>query len=388
MSKSAQKNTLFNYFGKSPQSTTPSRNSAANSSPSVASPSANTTPKRPALTPSNNETPKLKVKRGFLQTPVPQKEGFEAGSLVWAKLESYPWWPSLVCLHPTKKVAKENGKIHVQFFDDPPTRSWIDRRFVKPYTGSSSFESLGMPKPTDRTWKNGCEEADRALEKSLEERLELVVELLPSDEENSNVEENATPRVSRKKKGKEGPTPKRRRIITGGNSDDDSGDEYKPEGPPSESDEEDSVMDVVEEEEPSAAEEDEEESPVKRKRKLPPAKAKSVTSTPSNLNLKSFSADSPSVSQSTKKKLLDFSCRDAEGMVCDSQDAGSRNFSHLSLDFLKPDKVRDAQRRRPDEPDYDPRTLYVPDSFKNSLTPAMVRFFQSSFPTDYCNRLT
>lgn len=38
---------------------------------------------------------------------------------------------------------------------------------------------------------------------------------------------------------------------------------------------------------------------------------------------------------------------------------------------MKPDKIRDAQKRRPNEQDYDPRTLFVPDSFLKDLTPAV-----------------
>ena len=57
-----------------------------------------------------------------------------AGDLVWAKLEGYPWWPSLVCVHPTHKVhSRKEGKsrvIHVQFFDDPPTRGWVKEKCV------------------------------------------------------------------------------------------------------------------------------------------------------------------------------------------------------------------------------------------------------------------
>lgn len=46
-----------------------------------------------------------------------------------------------------------------------------------------------------------------------------------------------------------------------------------------------------------------------------------------------------------------------------------RSFSHLSHDFLQPDKIRDGQKRRPTDPDYDPRTLFVPDSFMTKQTP-------------------
>ena len=96
---SSQKNTLFNYFGKSPQSTTPKRsnNAASGASPCVensSSPSAvNKTPaRRPALTPSNNETPKMRVKQGFSQTPksAVKKGDHKLGSLLWSKLDGYP----------------------------------------------------------------------------------------------------------------------------------------------------------------------------------------------------------------------------------------------------------------------------------------------------------
>jgi hypothetical protein len=31
--------------------------------------------------------------------------------------------------------------------------------------------------------------------------------------------------------------------------------------------------------------------------------------------------------------------------------------------FLSPERIMDAQRRRPDHPDYDPRTLYIPPTW-------------------------
>lgn len=132
MSKSSQKNTIFNYFVKSPSTgnTTPKNGAQSTSVSAVASPAANgassTTPRRPTLTPSNKDTPKLKVKKGFaLQTPIQKTinaTNFTEVDLVWAKLDGYPWWPSLVCQHPVKKMIQLKGKVHVQFFDDPPTR--------------------------------------------------------------------------------------------------------------------------------------------------------------------------------------------------------------------------------------------------------------------------
>ncbi|CAF3104902.1 unnamed protein product [Rotaria sp. Silwood2] len=51
--------------------------------------------------------------------------------------------------------------------------------------------------------------------------------------------------------------------------------------------------------------------------------------------------------------------------------ANDSNFTHLSLDFLKDGKRRDANRRLHTDSNYDSRTLYVPDEYLNTLTPAM-----------------
>lgn len=116
--------------------------------------------------------------------------------------------------------------------------------------------------------------------------------------------------------------------------------------------------------------EDEGETLVKRKCKLPAANSKSVLSTLSNIKL--YTCHSPStISNTRKKKLSDFSCRDNDGTVHDSQ-SEDRRFSYLPYSFLKPKKIRGAQRRRPDDPEYDTRTIYVPDLFKQNLTPASV----------------
>lgn len=47
------------------------------------------------------------------------------------------------------------------------------------------------------------------------------------------------------------------------------------------------------------------------------------------------------------------------------------NWLHFKLDFLKPNKIRDINKNRPGDPDYDERTLYVPEDFLNKQTPAM-----------------
>jgi hypothetical protein len=142
---------------------------------------------------------------------------------------------------------------------------------VKPYNGSKCFSDLGVAnKPLDSNWDKSCKEADEAMDLTDEERLKLVIELLPSDEENSMAEDTPTPKARRQSKG---PPPKRRRLLAPAeDSDEASGDEYKPEAL-SESEVEESL---VEDENQAEIAEDEEEldvTPVKgRKRKLPASK--------------------------------------------------------------------------------------------------------------------
>lgn len=50
-------------------------------------------------------------------------------------------------------------------------------------------------------------------------------------------------------------------------------------------------------------------------------------------------------------------------------------YRHQKYDWLKPDHIRDANKRRPDHPEYDPTTLFVPDSHLNDLTPVSITCF-------------
>lgn len=52
------------------------------------------------------------------------------------------------------------------------------------------------------------------------------------------------------------------------------------------------------------------------------------------------------------------------------------NWLHNDLDFLKPDKIKDINKKRPTDPDYDSRTLYVPESFLKDMTPAMRQWWE------------
>lgn len=51
-------------------------------------------------------------------------------------------------------------------------------------------------------------------------------------------------------------------------------------------------------------------------------------------------------------------------------------YLHNKLDFLKPQNIRDKNKNRPTDRDYDPGTLYVPADYLDKLTPAMRQYWQ------------
>ncbi|CAG4959685.1 unnamed protein product [Colias eurytheme] len=69
-----------------------------------------------------------------------------------------------------------------------------------------------------------------------------------------------------------------------------------------------------------------------------------------------------------KKKENDYVAPKSEPQEVSPIEDG--DWTHCKLDWLKPDKIRDAQKRRPDDPEYDPTTLYVPQEFMKKQTPA------------------
>jgi hypothetical protein len=69
-----------------------------------------------------------------------------------------------------------------------------------------------------------------------------------------------------------------------------------------------------------------------------------------------------------------YECHLLQNTEAKQSEAGSaESWPHLKLEFLKPNKIRDAKRRTPADPDYDPKTLHVPEEFKRNLTPVSNR---------------
>ncbi|BES93758.1 DNA mismatch repair protein [Nesidiocoris tenuis] len=143
-------------------------------------------------------------------------------------------------------------------------------------------------------------------------------------------------------------------------------DSYQPDGSASEDNDDGSA---VSEDEDESSEQEDDDSPnskkgTKRKRKKEPTRS-TKKAKPSGKPTKNKIAASgrPSLNSSTSS-IPEHSEATAGGLGEDGQ-----NWTHLQMDFLKPEKIKDASGRRPSDPDYDCRSLYVPKDFLLDQTP-------------------
>ncbi|XP_068597321.1 DNA mismatch repair protein Msh6 [Brachionichthys hirsutus] len=335
---------------------------------------------------------------------------FKAGALVWARLEGHPWWPCMVVPQPLSgqqlRVGGRDQRVHVHFFDEPPTRGWVSSKYVREYRGSDSSDASagGVFFSGKAAVRRAMALADEVMFDSPEERLKTPLCTEPSDEEDDEEEEmefeqptesdeelsdddeqkngNAkSPRVGRRlsrASTETGSKAKRRRIIVASDSDG-SGEEFKPEQAASSSEEEEEEEDagtVIGEE---SAQESEPESPVKpTKRKRPAEKSAARTPEVPAAPPAAQRGAPAAVSAGAKSRLSAFSAPDS----FESQETGSGAgggaaiWDHDKLEWLRDGRRKDVKRRRQTEDDYDPTTLHVPEDFLNGTTPGVRRWWQ------------
>lgn len=350
--------------------------------------------------------------------------------ILWAKLEGHPWWPSLVCNHPTQGLFQLKDKCHVQFFGEPRSRAWVKTRQVKPFVKKFN-NNVGDP-----TAKKAARQAEDALSLTREERKELV-NCLPSDEEEStgdseqtmqldgspsielsgqkrkiaddslnkdgdddDNEDEVTGRKNNSKRPRRKATvrnskTKKRRVIESG-SEGDSEDDYKPDVDAVDDDDEScsSGVDENESEDEVHSEDEIEENIEKpsRKRKrgkvFTPHQNKTKTRKPSTPRTPNTSSNVASMISTTTpsavlpgsltKKVSSSANKAAESLARFQMSSsptnspnvdnenGEGSYTHEKLDWLKEDKRRDKHGRPVTHPEYDSRTLLVPSSFLNS----------------------
>ncbi|KAF2367994.1 DNA mismatch repair protein MutS clamp [Trinorchestia longiramus] len=351
---------------------------------------------------SDSATPKKEVSKTI------KLKGVELTELciVWGKLEGHPWWPGIICLPPLGDTFLRKNAVHMQFFEDPPSRGWVRESFLKPYGDPMK---VGVPTYKDQGWKKAKALADDAAKLPLEERRSLLVthELSDvemqddeesdavTDEGNSSKEnidtsclsESVSPKANKKraKRKSDSEQPAKRRKIVLLSESDESADEYKPEKEEDSSDE--SVSSGVDEnevskDEPLLSENELTPSPSSVKKSKAASKKQTASAsngcmtpkmaatpytpsappfTPYTPTAPPYSPAAASASPSLKSKLSLFAAK--ESVEAESEGG------YTKPSFLLPENIKDAAGRRPDHPDYDCRTLYVPESFLNQQTP-------------------
>lgn len=105
---------------------------------------------------------------------------YGAGSVVWAKMDGWPWWPGLVDDDPDTMEfvwtdeGKETGSwYHVVFFDrGTVSRAWIRRENLMSYKKGQPAFSKGVPvaKSLLERRLDAVREAERALDMDLTQR--------------------------------------------------------------------------------------------------------------------------------------------------------------------------------------------------------------------------
>lgn len=350
-------NTLFAYFSKSPKADAAAAVEAVNGG---ASPSLN-----------GQKGPKgAEGKRVTSSEAHSPKGGSAVASLhavVWAKLEGHPYWPALVCGRSEGAPFVRPGpppSVHVRFFDSPPSRAWVKLRLTKPFTGPRHPQ---VPAQLSRPgWSQGVAQAERALAMEPRERPTLFPHEQAGDGGSSESEDEGEDEDDADD-ARGGPRPKRQRLSSGSGGSS-SEEEFRPaKGELASESEEDSCSSGVDEH--SISEKEPESSPEKtpqkpaKKRKRPAAQG---TPAPS-------ANKSPAV-----RKLADFALPKVASQPAAEAEpgAGLQAWAHLSYDFLKEGKRRDACGRLPGHPEFNPRTLSVPEGFKSKLTPAMRQWWE------------
>ncbi|XP_056424046.1 DNA mismatch repair protein Msh6 isoform X2 [Hyla sarda] len=303
-------------------------------------------------------------------------------------MPGHPWWPSLVYNHPREEThLRGKGKslsVHVQFFDEPPSRGWVGVKYIKNYSGSTGSETQkgGLFFSTRTEIVRAMKMADEAMATEKEKRLCLAVCTEPSDsEEEMEVDENSESdeKIPENKNGRplrQTKKAKRRRIMVESDSGDEgSEDEFKPDAKDNASSDEDSSG--VDEDKVSAPESETEDSPVK----IPIKRKRGSAPKPPAKNLQNDLPDTPkrtvNVSAEAKLKLSSFSAPEAFESQSNTGGAGAvSTWDHEKLEWLQDGKRKDAKRKKQNDEDYDPGTLYVPDDFLNKCTPGMRKWWQ------------
>ncbi|XP_057339297.1 probable DNA mismatch repair protein Msh6 [Microplitis mediator] len=187
-------------------------------------------------------------------------------------------------------------------------------------------------------------------EESIGSKRKRQVKEKPKIEDNSDDEEKDEETPIKRKK---------RKIIVPSDESGDDSDEYKP------SDDEASDSDasvssaVASSEADTTLDNASDDDPTPKKERKPRNPGKGTKCNPNQKKTQQNDDETGKSFQLAKAQL-------PSGPV-----SGAESWPHLKYSFLQPDEIRDAEKRRPDDPEYNPKTVYIPDKFLNEQTPSM-----------------
>ena len=236
---------------------------------------------------------------------------------------------------------------------------------VKKETPAKPVKKEDQTLSSKKSNKENKENASAAKPSAKKEAKPDVMEIDDDDEE---IVRPSLKKTEAKKSSPSSKSSKRKRLMLLSDSDESDNEKAtrKDKKQPKKGDsdyEEDSASDVGT---MSVESEEEEEKEAKPKKKAPASAIK-------NKNLSVAKTDSPrakantSVVSSPAGKSATDSAFDSEN----SNEPFDGKYKHLTYAFLEEDKIKDIQGRLRSHPDYDPRTLYVPDDFRKKLTPGL-----------------
>lgn len=103
---------------------------------------------------------------------------YNAGSIVWAKMVGYPYWPAMIDNDPDLEVFYDHLstgvvlRYHVVFLDNNVSRAWIKATNIHPFNKDpNKFEDFSKV-PFAGELKCAIEEANKALKMSVVERIQ------------------------------------------------------------------------------------------------------------------------------------------------------------------------------------------------------------------------
>jgi DNA mismatch repair protein MSH6 len=335
-------------------------------------------------------------KKGSTATPsskTSEHVAFNEFDIVWGQIEGHPWWPAMITEHPGIHRLSKGLKVrhwHVQFFGNPPTRGWVQEKFIHPFSGLNDENAPLSVKSVTPDIKAACQEAEKAIGLTDSARRELVVFMPSDDEDGEDVEMKKNNKLDddgdddddddvisnrsqrrdgrKRRKGtlshaeKKKQTKRKKRII-----DDDSEDEYQP------------TVESSEEMETASLSSHSSISDLHT-----PTNQMETEDNPallSSLGSPSFPTKPPStkVQASTKaaaQTLARFNRSPSSSeKPKSSADLTTESFLHDTLSFLEPGKQRDKAGHLPTHPQFNPRTLYVPVDFLKKQSPGMQQWW-------------